>query len=501
MGGEGAVFDVVGHPDLVAKVYNKPQSGERRDKLRTMAKLCGPELLKIAAWPTATLSAGNGAAIDGILMPKIVGHLEIHHLYSVAQRKKEFPDVDWGFLLHTARNCAIAFETVHARGHVVGDVNQKNVMVSKKGLIAFVDCDSFQVAEGSRVFRCGVGVPEYTPPELQNKNFSTLDRAANHDLFGLAVLIFHLLMMGRHPFSGVPVTQADIPIEKAIREGSYAYTLNTAASRLRPPPRVPPVAMLDPAVLDLFERAFRTPWRPTAAEWRTSLDAAMKQLIRCNIDSMHAYLPAAGNCPWCEMIAKTKTLFFRPSPGAGAAAFGPEDIERLFRRLRDITLVFGTYVRPIPHLPVAVSLPPGLRALKQPTPRPYPAPPASIRKPLLASVPLVPPPLPRPSLIPPPPQPKPSPHAVARILSSGAARSPAAETHTSAPHADTPAAATIRIAGLLLFEGLSGRDRRWHLHRLHCSTGGIHYGLWLRSVVDDHGNHPRCDPRSSVEDS
>ena len=172
----GAVFDVVGRPDLVAKLYSKPQSKERCDKLRAMAKLCSPDLLKIAAWPTATLSNGNPAAVDGILMPRIVDHKEIHHLYSVAQRKKDFPEADWGFLLHTARNCAIAFEAVHQHGHVVGDVNQKNVMVSKKGIVALVDCDSFQVAEGSRIFRCGVGVPEYTPPELHGKNFASLDR-------------------------------------------------------------------------------------------------------------------------------------------------------------------------------------------------------------------------------------------------------------------------------------------------------------------------------------
>ncbi len=141
VGGEGAVFDVLGRADLVAKLYSKPQSKERCDKLRAMAKLCSADLTKIAAWPTATLSNGNGAGIDGILMPKIAGYLEIHHLYSVAQRKKDFPDADWGFLLHTARNCAIAFEAVHAHGHVVGDVNQKNVMVSRKGIVALVDCD------------------------------------------------------------------------------------------------------------------------------------------------------------------------------------------------------------------------------------------------------------------------------------------------------------------------------------------------------------------------
>ena len=314
VGGEGAVFDVLGRSDLVAKLYNKPQSKERCDKLRAMAKLCSPDLLKIAAWPTATLSNGNPAVVDGILMPRIVDHLEIHHLYSVAQRKKDFPEADWGFLLHTARNCAIAFEAVHQHGHVVGDVNQKNVMVSKKGIVALVDCDSFQVAEGTRIFRCGVGVPEYTPPELHGKNFASLDRTANHDLFGLAVLVFHLLMMGRHPFSGVPQVSADIPIEKAIQDGLYAYARNP--TKLKPPPHVPPVTMLDVATLDLFERAFGSTRRPTAAEWRSVLDVMMKQLQRCKNDAKHSYPAAAGQCPWCQLIAVARLMFFLPGQGA-----------------------------------------------------------------------------------------------------------------------------------------------------------------------------------------
>jgi DNA-binding helix-hairpin-helix protein with protein kinase domain len=376
VGGEGAVFDVQGRPDLVAKLYSKPQSKERCDKLRAMAKLCSPDLLKIAAWPTATLSAGNGAAIDGILMPRIAGYLEIHHLYSVAQRKKDFPEVGWGFLLHTARNCAIAFEAVHAHGHVVGDVNQKNVMVSKKGMVAFVDCDSFQVAEGSRIFRCGVGVPEYTPPELHGKKFATLDRAANHDAFGLAVLIFHLLMMGRHPFSGVPLAQADIPIEKAIQAGYYAYTRNTAMARLRPPPHVPPTTMLDPSVLDLFERAFCTARRPTATEWRTSLDAAMKQLIRCKNDVRHSYLSSAGKCPWCGLIAVARLMFFLPGQGGAVTTFRADDIQRIIQKLIGMGLSFAPYMRPTATSPVRVSLPAGLRLPgRRPVPTPHPLPP------------------------------------------------------------------------------------------------------------------------------
>jgi len=386
IGGEGAVFDVLGRPDLVAKLYSKPQDKERCDKLRAMAKLCSPDLLKIAAWPTATLSNGNPAAVEGILMPRIADHKEIHHLYSVAQRKKDFPEVDWGFLLHTARNCAIAFESIHGHGHVVGDVNQKNVMVSKKGIIALVDCDSFQVKEGTRIFRCGVGMAEYTPPELQGRRFTELDRSANHDLFGLAVMVFHLLMMGRHPFSGVPSVNSDIPIEKAIREGLYAYARNP--SKLKPPPHVPPLAMLDASTRDLFERAFGSHQRPTAAEWRVVLNASVNGLQRCKNEPKHAY-PLAGNCPWCQLIAGARLMFFLPSQGAADLALRIEDIRTLIQKLAGMQLVFASYTRPKPQSPIKVILPAGLRAIPKPALAPHPAPPAPLQKPdLLPSPPL-----------------------------------------------------------------------------------------------------------------
>ena len=285
---------------------------------------------------------------------------------------------------------------VHQHGHVVGDVNQKNVMVSRKGIVALVDCDSFQVAEGTRIYRCGVGVPEYTPPELHGRSFASVDRAANHDLFGLAVLVFHLLMMGRHPFSGVPLVNADIPIEKAIQDGLYAYT--RSPTRLKPPPHVPPVTMLDAAILDLFERAFGSPRRPTASEWRTTLDAGMRQLQRCKNDPRHSYLAAAGQCPWCHLIAVARLMFFLPGQGATGATFRPEDIDQLLRKLGAMQIAFAAYARPKTVPPIEVSLPPGLRTIRKPALQPHPAPPAPVRKPTLAPLPQPPVLLPKPTL-------------------------------------------------------------------------------------------------------
>ena len=73
---------------------------------------------------------------------------------------------------------------------------------AKNALVVLIDCDSFQVNTNGRCYPCEVGVPLYTPPELQKKSFRELIRTRNHDRFGLAILIFQLLFVGRHPYAG-----------------------------------------------------------------------------------------------------------------------------------------------------------------------------------------------------------------------------------------------------------------------------------------------------------
>ena len=68
-----------------------------------------------------------------IVLPRVTDHREIHHLYSPAHRKIDFPTADRSFLIHVARNCAAAFESIHAAGHVVGDVNQGAFSFRVKG--------------------------------------------------------------------------------------------------------------------------------------------------------------------------------------------------------------------------------------------------------------------------------------------------------------------------------------------------------------------------------
>ena len=86
--------------------------------------------------------------------------------------------------------------------------------------------DSFQVSADGKTYRCEGGFPEYTPPELQGVAFRDVDRAQDHDCFGLAIVIFQLLFMGRHPFSGAYLGAGEMPLERAIREFRFAYGVN-----------------------------------------------------------------------------------------------------------------------------------------------------------------------------------------------------------------------------------------------------------------------------------
>jgi DNA-binding helix-hairpin-helix protein with protein kinase domain len=127
------------------KIYHQPLPLEKQEKLRAMVQGSDDALTKIAAWPTMTLHAGRNGPVCGFLMPKVVGYEPIHHLYSPAHRKRLFPKADWAFLLQAARNLAAAFEAIHRCGHIIGDVNQGNVVIAPNALVKLIDCDSFQI--------------------------------------------------------------------------------------------------------------------------------------------------------------------------------------------------------------------------------------------------------------------------------------------------------------------------------------------------------------------
>jgi len=301
-GGEGRVWQVAG--GRVAKLYHAA-TAEQRTKIGAMIGLQTERLLKVAAWPVETLHATPRGPFRGFLMPHAAGK-PIHILYGPKSRLTGFPQATWPFLLRAAANLARAFAVVHEHGLVVGDVNHANSLVSDQATVALIDCDSFQLTNGGRPFYCGVGIDTHLPPELQGQDLSRVLRTRNHDAFGLAVLIFQILFMGRHPFSGRFLGSGDMPIPRAIREFRFAYGPGAGVRQMQQPPNTLPLEAVSSEVARLFERAFapqRTQEgsRPAPQEWIAAIEGFSAQLQVCNRHSSHHFFRGLTACPWCAV--------------------------------------------------------------------------------------------------------------------------------------------------------------------------------------------------------
>jgi hypothetical protein len=311
-GGEARVYAIPQEPSLVAKVYHEP-TGDRAHKL--MAMLANPPDDPLAvrehvaiAWPVdLLLTTDRRRQCVGFLMPRMSGMHPIADVYNPRARRQKHPWFDYFRLHHTARNLAAAVHALHTRGYVIADVKQSNILVTDTALVALVDTDSFQVRDARRgiVYRCPVSTPEVTPPELQGQRPTDIDRVPEHDLFGVAVIIFQLLMEGTHPFDGLFQGSGDPPpYEARIAAGHFPYSGGRRVP-FRPKPSAPPFEILHPTLQQLFRHCFedghyQPKVRPDALAWRFALDEAEDHLITCPVSDQHRYGDHLSACPWCK---------------------------------------------------------------------------------------------------------------------------------------------------------------------------------------------------------
>jgi len=348
-GGNGIVYTVSRRPELVAKIQKHALSQHDVDKLDVLVRAATPELLSVAAWPTDLLKAPNGHVV-GFVMPRVLDARPLYELYSPRSRIQQFPSADFRFLVHAAANVARLFASVHKAGFICGDVNHSNILVRQTATVAAVDCDSFQVGDGSR-FPCLVGTELFVPPELMGVALGATRRTANHDNFGLAVLIFHLLFMGRHPFAGRFLGHGEMPIERAIAESRFAYSRDSGRTQMAPPPYTPPMSILGPAVTELFELAFhpqsRGGGRPSPETWIDALEAFKVSLVQCKSVISHHHPAGISACPWCAIEGPTRIKLFGGIIKIAAAAIA--DLETLWARY--LALVEPEPLRPLPVIP------------------------------------------------------------------------------------------------------------------------------------------------------
>lgn len=309
-GGEAQVFALIQNAEWVAKIYRKPKP----QYIRKLAAMLTnpPDELKVSkthlsfAWPLdLLLTTEVKPQLAGFLMPRVSGMRPIIDFYNPKTRRAQCPLFDYFYLHRAARNLAGAVSGLHTRGYVIGDVNESNILLTDTALVTLVDLDSIQVRdpETGVMYRCPVGKPEFTPPELQGQPFADIDRTPEHDVFGLAVLIFQLLMEGTHPFAGVYQLPGDPPaIADRIASGHFPYSGRKVP--YSPMKVAPAFEILHPNLQKLFIRCFEDGHsnpkaRPDAQTWKQALMEAEAALVTCSLNEQHRYGNHLTQCPWC----------------------------------------------------------------------------------------------------------------------------------------------------------------------------------------------------------
>jgi hypothetical protein len=313
-GGEGEIYNITRQPNLVAKIYkNGKASREKEQKLVRMIDFPpDSSVLSQIAWPRDVLY--NAGQFIGFIMPKMKINEDLNVIYEYGEYAK-YPDMTWENKIIIAKNICAVLNSIHDCGHVCGDLNPKNISVDPKTyFVVFLDTDSYHIQDGSKTYRCNVGIPEYLPVEIQKKmrggyNLATASLptfSQDTDNFALAIHIFQLLMNGAHPFacailpshSSVVAPQPSDNIEK----GEFPFMQNISGIRI--PVYAPKITILPKKMQNLFKRAFidghTSPnVRPKPEEWHTALDELKQNLTKCKKVSYHKYNVSLSSCPWC----------------------------------------------------------------------------------------------------------------------------------------------------------------------------------------------------------
>jgi DNA-binding helix-hairpin-helix protein with protein kinase domain len=320
-GGEGTVYQVVKNDSLVVKIYKdiskqptetpqvyamRSRTVRKRQEQKILAMVANPPYDAMRshghvsiAWPTAAIYEGK--QFVGFCMPKVKG-FTVYEVLQPQTRSTKHPQWNHRTLYRLAHNMAKAVDALHRKGYVIGDVNFHNMLCQDNALVTLIDCDSMQVRDAQgQLYRCPVGMPEYTPRELQGADWTVVNRTVDHDCFGFAVILFQLLMQGFHPFAGRcldPRKEIEQVHVYCITHGIFPYGDTTA---FVPPNVAPAFALLPGIIQNNFRMAFTQPSpRPSAASWAEIIHEVEKRLKVCAHNPLH-YYPSDGGCVVCAV--------------------------------------------------------------------------------------------------------------------------------------------------------------------------------------------------------
>lgn len=335
-GGEGEIYDIVGNPSLVAKIYfnskfnpvpgNSNPRRNLKEKIETMLEQPVQPYVNgvlTVAWPQDLLLNQQGQFV-GYVMPRVKS---THHIFAASRERERmqlYPHYTWKTSIAIAYNLSLAVKIIHQSNAVIGDMNPNNIMIDEHGHVTIIDTDSFNITnkKTGKVYKCSVGISEMLAPELQGKNLADPGSVFNEktDDFSLAIHICTLLMNNCHPFgcTSFNISQSSTstnPVVYNISKGNCPYVTNAKG---KASDDSPDVKMLPKDIRDLFDCAFNytsstsikpstISKRPSAREWQNALGKLLKSNMKtCKklYPEVHVYPASYHKCPWCAIKSK-----------------------------------------------------------------------------------------------------------------------------------------------------------------------------------------------------
>jgi len=200
-GGEGTIYET-DTPNLVAKIYHRNRiTADIKEKITAMVKL--REFFKVdrkdfsIVWPEAVLFNSRKEFV-GYLMPRARGE-PLQRICNTTLLRTKYRHIKRSDLVKIAINVLNALDHLYTYKVLMGDVNQLNILVDERLKVHLIDSDSYQIGP----FVCKVGKPEFSHPNWIDKKYADNPRSPTSEAFALAILIFMILIPGKHPFAKV----------------------------------------------------------------------------------------------------------------------------------------------------------------------------------------------------------------------------------------------------------------------------------------------------------
>ena len=166
-----------------------------------------------------------------------------------------------------ALNLAKLVTAVHQQNHAFAELRPEKFLVDRTHVYA-TECTDLHVQGPEGTYEGKHPLPDYTPP---NDSTDELSEYQKVDVFGLAILIFQIVMEGFHPFEACGSATTDGTYNEMISNNEFPYR-DPQAGKLEPPEEAPAYDELPETLQDYFNQIFiegklNPDIRPSAADW------------------------------------------------------------------------------------------------------------------------------------------------------------------------------------------------------------------------------------------